>query len=451
MGLGRRWVPRHPGRVPSDATADERRPWGRVVRAVRGALGRLRVRLRRPGRPDPGWTLRLTLAAVASYAVADLAFPSAGPPLLAPLTALLVVQLTPVSILVSGLDRVVSVVAGVGLAVLFSSAVGLSWWGLGLLIGLSLVVGQVLRLGENLLEVPISAMLVLGVGAASARSAAGERIAETLVGAGIGVLSNLLVPPRVVVPDAAGAIGGVGERLAALLEDAAGELETDRSEGSALAERTGEWLGAARSLTHDMPRVGRALIEAEESRRVNVRALGTPDAGPGLRQGLEALEHSSVAVRSMFAAMESVARRLAAEGRGVDAPLRGALAVVLRERAQAVRGFGRLVQGEAGVAGEPDVESVRAALEGLHEARARITDLLLVDPRDDLATGELVVSLGGTVERLLRELDLDERAKRLPPRPGRARRYRPRLPPVLPAKVPVKLPPSLRVPRRPPP
>ena len=67
-----------------------------------------------------------------------------------------------------------SVVAGVGLAVLLSIAVGLSWWSLGLLIGLSLVVGQVLRLGDNLLEVPISAMLVLGVGAASARAAAGS-------------------------------------------------------------------------------------------------------------------------------------------------------------------------------------------------------------------------------------------------------------------------------------
>ncbi len=446
--------------MPTDLPPDEGQPPRRgglrgPVRAASGTVRRLRRRLRRPGRPAPGWTLRLTLAAVASYVVAEVAFPSAAPPLLAPLTALLVVQLTPVSILVSGLDRVVSVVAGVGLAVAFSSAVGLTWWGLGLLIGLSLVVGQVLRLGENLLEVPISAMLVLGVGAASARAAAGERIGETLVGAAVGVLSNLLFPPRVVVPDAAGAIAGGGERLAELLEEAADELASDRAEGAALADRAGDWLGLARSLTYDMPRVGRALLDAEESRRVNVRAFGTPDAGPGLRQGLEALEHSSVAVRSMFATIEAVARRLAADDRGVDASLRGALAVVLRELADAVRGFGRLVREEADLtAGEPDVDAVRAALEGLHEARARITDLMLVDPRADLATGELVVGLNGTVERLLRELDLEERARRLPPRPGRQRRYLPRLPPglpgMLPSKLPSKLPPSLRAGRRPP-
>src|SRR5919107_188451 len=105
--------------------------------------------------------VRLSAGCATGCVVAEQAFSESAPPLLAPLTALLVVQLTPVSILVSGLDRVVSVVAGVGLAVLLSSAVGLNWWSLGLLIGLSLVLGQVLRLGENLLEVPISAMLVL--------------------------------------------------------------------------------------------------------------------------------------------------------------------------------------------------------------------------------------------------------------------------------------------------
>jgi hypothetical protein len=414
------------------------------LRHVRAAFSRLRHRLRRPGRPAAGWTLRLTLAAVASYVVAERAFPESAPPLLAPLTALLVVQLTPVSILESGLDRVVSVVAGVGLAVLFSSAVGLNWWSLGLLIGLSLVVGQVLRLGENLLEVPISAMLVLGVGAASARAAAGERIAETLVGAAVGVLSSLFVPPPVVVAGAAGAIGGVGDRLADLLGDAADELASDRTDGPALAERAGDWLGQARSLTYDIPVVGRALIDAEESRRVNVRALGRPDAGPGLRQGLEALEHSLVAIRSMFGTFEAVARRAAAEGLGVHPALRGALAVVLHELADAVRGFGRLVREEADPAGaEPDVEAVRAALEGLQEARARITDLLLVNPRDDLPAGELVVTVSGTVERLLRELDLEERAKRLPPRPGRQRRYLPRIPAGLPPKLTPKLTPKL--------
>ena len=46
---------------------------------------------------------------------------------------------------------------------------------------------------------------------------------------------------------------------------------------------------------NDIPRVGAALLHAEQGRRFNVRAVGTPNVGPGLRQGLEALEHSAVA------------------------------------------------------------------------------------------------------------------------------------------------------------
>jgi hypothetical protein len=406
-----------------------RRAGRRVTRWVRTALTRLRARLTRPGRPALGWTLRLTLAAVASYAVAEAAFPGSAP-LTAPLTALLVVQLTPVSLLVSGLDRVVSVVAGVGVAVLLSSAFGLTWWTLGLLVGVSLVVGQVLRLGENLLEVPISAMLVLGVGAAGAGAAAGERIAQTLVGAGIGVLSNLLVPPRIVAPNAAEAIEGLAGDLARLLDEAGEELASDQAEGEWLAERAGDWLGRARLVTHGMPTVGAALLRAEESRRLNVRAFGTPDAGPGLRQGLEALEHCSVAVRSLFGNIDVAARSEAERGGRIDPELRVAFGTVLGEMADGLRTFGRLVREEAAARPleTPDAEPLRASLTDLHEARARLVDLLLaVDPRADLAAGELVVSLVQAVERLLRELDLDERGRRRPQPVARPRRPLPRV------------------------
>ncbi|MEJ7742716.1 MAG: aromatic acid exporter family protein [Nocardioidaceae bacterium] len=105
---------------------------------------------------------QLTGAAVAAYLVADQIFPG-GKPLLAPLTALLVVQVSLYSTLTVGLKRVASVVAGVVVAVLFSAVVGFTWWSLAGLIAASIVIGQLLRLREQLLEVPISAMVVLAV------------------------------------------------------------------------------------------------------------------------------------------------------------------------------------------------------------------------------------------------------------------------------------------------
>ncbi|MGZ4613328.1 MAG: FUSC family protein [Kineosporiaceae bacterium] len=396
-----------------------------------GSRPAARLRLSRPGRLALGWALRLTVAAVAAYVVAESVYPNSAP-LTAPLTALLVVQLTPVSLLVSGVDRVVSVVAGVGLAVLLSSTLGLTWWSLGLVIGISLVIGQVLRLGANLLEVPISAMLVLGAGATGASSAAGERIAQTLIGAGIGVLSNVAFPPRVVVPDAAHAIEELAQHLADLLDAAAADLASQDASGRWLFERAADWLGRARRITHDMPAVGAALLRAEESRRLNVRALGTPDAGPGLRHGLEALEHSAVAVRSMFGTLEVVADRLAYEQRSLDAELRASFAVVLQEMADGLCSFGHLVLQDAQRADvAPDVDVVRAELEDLHAARARIDELRLTMPREDLALTEVIATLGATVERLLRELDLDERARRIRRRPPtRPRRPLPGLHPI---------------------
>ena len=138
-------------------------------------LTRERTRLRSDGRATLLWSVRVTFAATASYVVATLIFPGTRP-LLAPLTAMLVVQVTPVSLLASGLDRVLSVTAGVLVAVGFSVVVPLEWWSLGLLIFVSITIGQVLRLRANLVEVAISAMLVLGVGSLAAESAAWQRL-----------------------------------------------------------------------------------------------------------------------------------------------------------------------------------------------------------------------------------------------------------------------------------
>src|SRR6266540_2154716 len=138
------------------------------------------------GRGAPGWrTAKTTLAAVLAYELARRLLHTQDP-LLAPLTALLVAQLTIVQTVKSGLERVGSVVAGVLVAVLLSRVVGLTWWGLALVIFASLVVGQLLHLGEQQLEVPISAMLVLAV-TGQTQTAAQTRVLETLIGAVTGV------------------------------------------------------------------------------------------------------------------------------------------------------------------------------------------------------------------------------------------------------------------------
>jgi uncharacterized membrane protein YgaE (UPF0421/DUF939 family) len=194
--------------------------------AVGGALRRrwagLRRRVRQRGRSAVFRAARLAGATTAAYLVAQAFGLVDPPPLLAALTAMLVVQATAASTLTHGLQRVLSVVAGVVLAVGFVSVVGLNWWSLFILVAASIVVGQLLRLGPYLIEVPISAMLVLGVGYASgAEAAALTRVMETLIGAAVGVLVNVLFPPAVGTRYAGQAVQRLAEEIAALLEEAA--------------------------------------------------------------------------------------------------------------------------------------------------------------------------------------------------------------------------------------
>ena len=98
------------------------------------------------------------------------------------------------------------------------------------------------------------------------------------------------------------------------------------------------------------------------------------------------------------------------------------LAQTLREMAAGIDSFGQLVHDEAEPGGRRgSVRALREALSGLHEARARLDELLLTGVTPDLL--ELHVAVLTTVKRLLRELDLDERIRRQirlrPPRPRR--------------------------------
>jgi uncharacterized membrane protein YgaE (UPF0421/DUF939 family) len=210
------------------------------------------------------------------------------------------VQATLTSTPLNGLQRVLSVVSGVALAVLLVAVVGLTWWSLAALVAAAIVVGQLLRLGPHLVEVPISAMLVLGVGASGAESVGVGRVVETLIGAAVGVLVNVLFPPAVQTRYAVQAVQKFADEIAGLLHDAAAALLA----GPVTADQSARWLQDARRLNRHVPRVDRALAHAEESRRLNVRALGAPPIGIGMRAGLDALKYTSVSLRTLFRAID---------------------------------------------------------------------------------------------------------------------------------------------------
>jgi hypothetical protein len=241
-----------------------------------------------------------------------------------------------------------------------------------------------------------------------------QRIVETLVGAGVGVATNLLFPPKVATASAARAIDALADSISELVGRAGEELSALVEEGQEIAPAARQWLDEARRITHvEVPRAGSALAQAEEGRRLNVRAVRTPDLGPGLRQGLEALEHSAVAIRSMFRALLDAASDLRPEPDGVVTDLLLGLAQTLHEVAAGIDAFGQLVRNDAGPAATlsaEDAVELQAALEGLQEARARLEYLLTVELAPELR--ELNAVALSTVRRLLREMDLEQRVRR---------------------------------------
>ncbi|HZG89139.1 MAG TPA: aromatic acid exporter family protein [Pseudonocardia sp.] len=383
-------------------------------RGARGAVRRFRTeivrRCRDRGRSAAIRAGRLTGASVAAFLVAEAVGLQDPPPLIAALTALLVVQATLASTLVNGIQRVLSVVAGVALAVLFVSVVGLSWWSLGALIAASIVVGQVMRLGPHLVEVPISAMLVLGVGYSSAAETVGAgRVIETLVGAAVGVLVNVAFPPAVQTRHAGRAVQKFAGEIAELLADAARAL----ADGPVESEQAMRWLEDARRLNRHAPRVDRALAHAEESRRLNVRALGAPRSERSLRDSLDALEHTSVSVRTLFRATydATLERTGLAEDPDYAAEVRRSTAALMARVAAVVGAFGRLVHAEIEGSGEGEKAGLTAALEALRSARVQAEALLIADPRGRQGLWELNSAVLTTTDRALQELDDAEHAR----------------------------------------
>jgi fusaric acid resistance family protein len=388
-----------------------------VVRACVEFVDDTRERVRTRGEAAAFRALRLSGAATASYVVAHALAPETVS-ILAPLTALLVVQVTLTSTLHSGIERVVSVVVGVLLAIIFSAVVGLVWWSLAALIAVSIIVGQLLRLGPNLIEVPISAMLVLAVASAEQGEVGFDRIYETLIGATVGVLVNVAFPPAVRRYDAGARVAQFAERIASILDVAADDLTA-----GPVGTRARSWLEDARRLNRHVPSIEDEITSFEESRHLNVRALGTPNTAHGLRIGFEALEHSLVAVRSLFRSIVDGVRagsvagddeesaRQAQDEDDYTEDVREIFAVLLRDLANCFRSYGQMLQIDVEYESWFKSGQVEQALTDLREARARTAEMLLLGAREDPEYWELNVALLATVERVLRELDIQDYAR----------------------------------------
>jgi hypothetical protein len=358
-------------------------------------------------RPTVSEVVRLSAAAVVAWLLARLVTGTSSD-LTSPLTALLVVQATAYSSLRMGLLRVAAVLTGVLVAVAFSTLFGLSWWSLGAVIAASLVLAKVFRLGEQALEVPISAMLILAVG--SPDLAAESRVLHTLVGAGVGMLFNVVLPAAVPSQRAGTAVLRVAYAMAEVLDNASRSM----AGGQPRRADVERWADETRQVAARVAEASSAVVQVKEGRRLNPRALASADVEPALRSGLDQLEGSRLAIRALFSVILAELPEDSDEGLAsgaFDEDARLAFSVVLADIADCLRAFGQLVRAEAEGREEEAERALAESLEILRETRAILTELLISRPSDDVGLWLLRGSVLAAVEEVLRQLDLERRAR----------------------------------------
>ncbi|HEY3714391.1 MAG TPA: aromatic acid exporter family protein [Jatrophihabitantaceae bacterium] len=316
-------------------------------------------------------------------------------PVLASLGAILVIQVTVRASFSRSIQLTVAVTIGLAGALLLGHVLGLHWWSVGVTILAALIVGELLRLGPFSAQAAISALLALSLGSTYGY----ERIIDTAIGAGIGVLVNALIAPPTYVQEASQALRRIGDDLSALLGDIAGGLTKSPERGS--VER---WLARAREISAAVRAAEATVSQGEESLRFNHRAAAETENLERLGEARLALEHTVTQTRGMVRSMLELYPELHSPQ---VAPVLQALSDLLRSAGVQVATFGRLQQ-------QPDLAADRDESERAHQealaARDRAAVALRAMPPSTDGTTRLLASILVDGERLIREVDVRDGA-----------------------------------------
>jgi len=210
-------------------------------------------------------TLKTTVAVTLAWFVSLWLLPEQLP-IFAAMAAIFVVQPSVNQSLGRALERSLGVVGGVLVALLVGLAFGQSSWIVLLAIILCIFLAWALKLSPGSAnQIPISAMLVLALGAATPTYSR-DRIIETILGAAIAVIVNALIVPPVLLAPAHDAVTRLTEEIAATFERVAAALLVPQK----FADLESLMI-QARLLRPMLAKAERAITSAEESLTLNPR------------------------------------------------------------------------------------------------------------------------------------------------------------------------------------
>lgn len=369
--------------------------------SVRRAVNAARTAFREPSpeRDIAYQVLKSALAATVAWEIADNLPIVEQSPWLAPVTAMVVVGATVSETFTGALQRVAATVAGVLVSYWTGHFLGLHWWSILLVVGGALAVGNWRRFGKQGTQVAITAILVLTL--ATREGYATARIIETLLGAVVGLLVNLLIAPPVHLRSARGTLGDLATGISGILADTADGLRKPWP-----PEDADDWLTRARDLDDRLTEARERVEQATESVRFNPRRViadVAPDVAmavsdPWLRPALRSLEHVVIQTRGITRVIYDV------EFPGHDQPMAEPDKRFLERYAGLLDLAARAVHRYGGLADETGDEELRRLItDGIRRAHALRRLLRTAAAREDTlwpVYGALLVD----AERLLNEL-----------------------------------------------
>ncbi len=214
-------------------------------------------------------------------------------PYYAPLGALASMYPTLMGSVRSGLQTLIGLVTGIGLATLVVITVGPTWWTVPLVIGVGVLLSGTGWFGAGREYVPIAALFVLVVGGQDAEDYSLGYLTQMAVGVVIGLLVNVLIAPAPLTVAAEARVEAFRAQLGAHLHDI----------GSAVSEswppEHEQWADDAASLADTSAALRAALAEADESRRGNLRARGRRGETQHIHEQLATLDRVAHLIRDI--------------------------------------------------------------------------------------------------------------------------------------------------------
>lgn len=343
---------------------------------------------------------KIGLSASLAWALALWWFDSPSP-VWAPITASLIALLTVRASIRDAIQKLVAVLVGIAVAIWLGGLIGLHIWSIGVIVTVGFLAGRILRLSPSAAaQITINGLFVLVLGAGADP---GQRYLDTIVGAVVAVVVNLVVVPPNLIDPARRSVADVADGIVGVLTGMSAGISRPWTGAEA-----SEWLVTARLQRRAAARAENDVADADQSLRLHPNRSAWTAGLDRVRQAADTLLIVDVQVRVLARTLRDTADRLpGSDGRQPPYPMASSL---LATTAGATEAFAyALLAGSSRPqrTGLPPVEAgpARRAVEQARETIARINADLSALLAANLERGVLLGALIVETERILVELE----------------------------------------------